>query len=193
LRGGAAGLLALTALLGAYASHHGPLPGERGLYDHPLVVTFAGRQAVDAEQVLVGLASPAVAVALVTMIAAMLIEVGERIGAVLVVAAAAVTGVSAIAKPLFGRHPLQHLAPVAHFPSGHVAFVTAVFGMTGLLAHAARRPIAAACCAVPVLGIGPAVLIGGGHLASDVVGGYLLGVAWILVVLAALSRTTTGL
>jgi membrane-associated phospholipid phosphatase len=179
----AAALLVLTALLGAYASRHGPLPGERPLFDHPLLVPFAARQAADAEQVLVGLGSPVVAVVLVLMLAAILFEAGERTGALLVVLASAVTAVCAAIKPLFGRHPLQHLAPVAHYPSGHVAFVTAVFGMTGLLAAARGRPVLAGCCAIPILGVGPAVLIGGGHVASDVLGGYLLAAAWVLVIL----------
>lgn len=188
LVGGAAALLVAMALLGVYATHHGPLPGEHGLYDRPLVVAFAARQAADAEQVLVGLASPVVAIVLVAAIAALLLEAGERTGAVLVVAGGGVAALSTVLKPLFGRHPLQDLAPVAHFPSGHVAFVASVFGMTGLLALAARRPVAAGCCAIPVLGIGPAVLIGGGHVASDVAGGYLLAVAWVLLVLAALAH-----
>ena len=185
-----AALLVLTAVLGAYASRHGPLPGERPLFDHPLHVPFGARQAADAEQVLVGLGSPVVAVVLVLMLAAILLEAGERAGALLVVLASAVTAVAAAIKPLFGRHPLQHLAPVAHYPSGHVAFVTAVLGMTGLLAGARGRPVVAGCCAVPVLGIGPGVLIGGGHVASDVLGGYLLAAAWVLAILlgAATSR-----
>lgn len=187
-----AALLVLTALLGAYAGRHGPLPGERPLFDHPLHVPFGVPQATDTEQVLVGLASPVVAVVLVAMLAAILLEAGERAGAAMVVLASAVSGVSGAIKPLFGRHALQHLAPIAHYPSGHVAFVTAVFGMTGLLAAARGRPILAGCCAVPVVGIGPAVLIGGGHVASDVLGAYLLAAAWVLAILlggAALLRT----
>lgn len=188
LAAGALAALVLMALLGAYAGRHGPLPGEHGLYDHPLVVAFAGRQVADAEQVLVGLASPVVAIVLVAAIAGVLLEAHERVAAALVVAASAVAGASTVLKPLFGRHALQELAPVAHYPSGHVAFVSAVFGMTGVVAAAARRPVAAGCCAIPVLGIGPAVLVGGGHVASDVVGGYLLAFAWVALVLAAAAR-----
>jgi membrane-associated phospholipid phosphatase len=87
-----------------------------------------------------------------------------------------------------GEQPIQALPPVAHFPSGHVAFAAAVFGMAAALAAAGRHTIAAACCAVPVVAIGPAVLILGGHVASDVAGAYGLAAAWILVCLVVVER-----
>ncbi len=188
----ATALTALMVLLGVYAARRGPLPGEDALFDRPLIPPFWNQEAADVSVVLVGLGAPVVALALVVMIGAILLEAGERTGAALVVIASAVAPLTAVIKPLFGEHPLQELAAIAHYPSGHVAFVTAVFGMAALLAVAGGRRVLAACLAIPVLGIGPAVLVGGGHVASDVVGGHLLAAAWVLAVLVGAAHRRTA-
>lgn len=184
----AAALTLSMVLLGVYTARRGPLPGEDALYDRPLIPPFRGQAINDVSLALIGLGAPAVALGLVLVFALVLFGIGERAGAVLVMAVSAVAPLTAMLKPLFGEQPLQKLPPIAHYPSGHVAFVSAVFGMTALLAVAGRRRLLAACLVVPILGIGPAVLIGGGHVASDVAGGYLLAAAWILVVLVVTPR-----
>jgi membrane-associated phospholipid phosphatase len=179
----AGALLVPTLLLGAYTLRRGPLPGEAGLFDAPLRVPPGARQIADAAAFLVGLGAPLVAAALVLLLAAVVLELDGRAGALLIVLAAAAAPIASVLKAGYGKQAIQHLVPVAHYPSGHVAFVAAVFGMTGLLALARRRVLVACCCVVPVGGIGPAVLIEGGHVASDVAGGYLLAAAWILTCL----------
>lgn len=189
----AAGFLALTvALLGVYVARRGPLPGEAALYLRPLIPPIEGRWVNDLALAVIDLGSPGIALGAVVAFVVFLLAAGERTGAVLVLAASTIAPVSAVLKPLFGERPIQKLEPVAHYPSGHVAFVAAVYGMLALLALARARGrrgrgrgrfLLAAALLVPVVAIGPAVLIGGGHVASDVAGAYGLAAAWILVVL----------
>lgn len=184
-----AGILTLgVALLGAYVARRGPLPGEDELYLRPLTPPIEGRWVNDLALALIDLGSPGFALGAVFGFVVLLLAVGQRLGAGLVLAASAIAPITAVLKPLFGEHPIQRLAPVAHYPSGHVAFVAAVYGMVALLALARARLLWAATLLVPVVAIGPAVLIGGGHVASDVAGAYGLAAAWILVVLVAASR-----
>lgn len=186
-----AGVLALGVLvLGAYVSRRGALPGEADLYLRPLIPPVEGRWVNDLALAFIDLGSPAIALAAVFAFVGFLLAAGERLGAALVLGASAVAPITAALKPLFGEDPIQKLAPVAHYPSGHVAFVAAVYVMVGLLALARGRAwlLLAAALLVPVVGIGPAVLIGGGHVASDVAGAYGLAAAWILTVLVAASR-----
>lgn len=196
----AAGFLALTVvLLGVYVARRGPLPGEDALYLRPLIPPIEGRWVNDLALAFIDLGSPGIALGAVVAFVVLLLAVGERTGAVLVLAASAIAPVNAVLKPLFGERPIQKLEPVAHYPSGHVAFVAAVYGMLALLALARARGrrgrargrarfLLAATLLVPVVAIGPAVLIGGGHVASDVAGAYGLAAAWILVVLLVASR-----
>lgn len=191
----AAGSLALTvALLGVYVARRGPLPGEDALYLRPLIPPIEGRWVNDLALAVIDLGSPGIALGAVVAFVVFLLAAGERTGAVLVLAASTIAPVSAVLKPLFGERPIQKLEPVAHYPSGHVAFVAAVYGMLALLALARARGrrgrgrfLLAATLLVPVVAIGPAVLIGGGHVAGDVAGAYGLAAAWILVVLLVAS------
>lgn len=187
----AAGILALVVLLlGVYVARRGPLPGEDALYQRPLILPVESRRGNDLALAFIDLGSPVIALGAVAVFVVFLLAVGERSGAGLVLAASAIAPASAVLKPLFGERPIQELDPVAHYPSGHVAFVAAVYGMLALLALARghARLLLTAALLVPVVAIGPAVLIGGGHVASDVAGAYGLAAAWILVVLVAASR-----
>jgi undecaprenyl-diphosphatase len=75
------------------------------------------------------------------------------------------------------------------FPSGHALSSTVVYGAVlltflPLLAGRARR-VAVGATAVLVLAIGASRLLLGVHFLSDVVGGYLLGIAWLCGATAA--------
>lgn len=68
-----------------------------------------------------------------------------------------------------------------NFPSGVVTFTTAAGGYLALVAwRMGRRAMPVVLIGV-ILGAGPARVIGGQHLLSDVIGGYMLGAAWLLV------------
>ena len=181
-------LLAATLLLGAYTTRHGALPGEAGLYRGPLGVPGDSVRLADASRYLVDLGDPAVALVIVCAVAGLALLTDGLAGAAMVVAAAGAVVVADLMKRAAGEQSIQALPPVAHFPSGHVTFVAAVFGMAAALAAAGRRGGVAACCVVPVVAIGPAVLVQGGHVASDVAGAYGLAAAWILACLVAVER-----
>jgi undecaprenyl-diphosphatase len=74
---------------------------------------------------------------------------------------------------------LHHVG--TNFPSGVVTFVTAVGGYLGALAWRQGRRVAPAVVLVVIAGAGPARVLGGQHLLSDVIGGYMLGLAWLIV------------
>jgi undecaprenyl-diphosphatase len=73
------------------------------------------------------------------------------------------------------------------FPSTHVATYVAVYGFAAWLL-ARRAPIAAASLVALILAIGPSRVRGGDHWASDVLAGYLLGAAYLAVLLACARR-----
>ena len=100
-----------------------------------------------------------------------------------------------IARP---RPPGPHLAPAAgySFPSGHTLNSTATYGLAALyasrshLALTARRVAFAVLVVIPLL-VGLSRIALGVHYPSDVLGGWLAGMAVVLTV-AAIARPTTN-
>jgi membrane-associated phospholipid phosphatase len=132
------------------------------------------------------LATPYVAAATVLILAAVAWEVAGPRWAALVVAAAGVVVLNAALKHVFGPTPLwtEHHFKGINLPSGHVAYVTALFGLVAWLALDRGRRAAAAACLLLVALIGPARIVAGTHLPSDVLAGYAVGLAWLALVLA---------
>ena len=73
-------------------------------------------------------------------------------------------------------------------PSGHSAYVAAVFGFLVLVALGARRPVLAALAAVPVIAMAFALVLIDSHSPTEVLAGLLLGAGWLLAVLATVLR-----
>jgi membrane-associated phospholipid phosphatase len=109
-----------------------------------------------------------------------------------------------LAKALVGRpRPAAALVHItrrlgdASFPSGHVVFYCSSFGFLFALAFFDRKCAPAARRAVMTLAALPIVLVGpsrvylGAHWPSDVLGGYLLGAAWLAIVLQVYRRWKT--
>lgn len=67
------------------------------------------------------------------------------------------------------------------FPSGVVTFVTATGGYLVLVARHQGQRVAPAIAIAIIAGAGPARVLGGQHVLSDVLGGYMLGIAWLIV------------
>jgi membrane-associated phospholipid phosphatase len=74
---------------------------------------------------------------------------------------------------------LHHVG--TNFPSGVVTFTTATGGYLALVAWRQGRRLMPAVLLAVIAGAGPARVLGGQHLLSDVLGGYLLGAAWLIV------------
>ena len=68
-------------------------------------------------------------------------------------------------------------------PSAHTAFVASVFGLAGSVAFDAGHRALTASLWLCVALLGPALVVLGAHLPSDVIAGYCLGLAWCLAVL----------
>ena len=100
--------------------------------------------------------------------------------------------VTAVAKDITGRLRPEETLTAAHslaFPSGH-ASRAAVFLLlvAWLILHLARRPVLRAlgvlACAVMAIAVGWSRVLLGAHWPTDVLAGWALGVAWLVVVVA---------
>jgi undecaprenyl-diphosphatase len=92
-------------------------------------------------------------------------------------------------RPLgYGVHPLQHITSTYGFPSGHVTYAVAIFGLFLFLTSQVRRPVhpaliwAVRTVLVLVILLMPVSrILEGEHWPSDVVGGLLDGVFWLVL------------
>ncbi len=73
------------------------------------------------------------------------------------------------------------------YPSGHVLFFVVFYGFVGYLAwkHLTGkvRWIAISVCAALVVLIGPSRILTGRHWTSDVIGSYLIGAFWLIILI----------
>jgi undecaprenyl-diphosphatase len=73
------------------------------------------------------------------------------------------------------------------FPSGHVLFFVVFFGLFAYLAWlnfiSYTRILVVLACAVLIILIGPSRVFLGAHWASDVLGGYMIGTIWLLILI----------
>lgn len=79
-----------------------------------------------------------------------------------------------------------------NFPSGVVTFMTATVGYIALVAWRMGRRSVPIALVVAILAAGPARVVGGQHLISDVLGAYMLGLAWLLLAYAYLLTPLRG-
>ncbi|MEU3502758.1 phosphatase PAP2 family protein [Streptomyces hundungensis] len=137
--------------------------------------------------------------ALLAVVAAVLLRRGERLLALWVAATSALgTAVQQGMKAAVGRDRPRWPDPVdsagfAAFPSGHALTATVAFGLIVWLLslHGAGRAVRGTVLAVGVvsaLGVGFTRLFLGVHWFSDVLGGWLLGVAIVTLSAAAHRR-----
>ncbi|HUG75806.1 MAG TPA: phosphatase PAP2 family protein [Acidimicrobiia bacterium] len=99
-------------------------------------------------------------------------------------------------KLLVGRPRPELDEPLAHafgksFPSGHAMASLVIYGALVLvvlpLVAQAWRPVLVAATSLVVLGIGVSRLVLGVHFITDVIGGWVLGAAWLSASTAAFS------
>lgn len=99
------------------------------------------------------------------------------------VVACCVVPVNVLLKITLGPSPLwaQHVHNANDYPSGHVSFVVAVIGYLGWVGWRHGRRWVAALAALLAVLVGPARVVTGIHILSDVVGGYVLGASLLIL------------
>ena len=126
---------------------------------------------------------PLVAVAEVLLILIWLWRTADRRTAEGLLIALGASATCGAIKTVCGPTPLwlalHHVG--TNFPSGVVTFMTAVGGYVAAVAWRQGRRTAATVLAASIAGAGAARVVGGQHLLSDVLGGYALGGAWLIV------------
>lgn len=133
---------------------------------------------------------PLVAVGEVVVMLAWLWRAGGRRAAQGLVVALLASACCGLIKILCGPTPLWQV--LAHhvgtnFPSGVVTFMTACGGYLALFAWRRGHRVGPLVLAVAIIGAGPARVVGGQHLISDVLGAYMLGGCWLVVSLVYLA------
>jgi membrane-associated phospholipid phosphatase len=184
------GLLSLVVALRAWLQWVGPLPGDRYAaarfttpwFDAAVVRRFTSFCST--------LGTPLVAAAVVCVALLVLWLCTDRRTAYGLVVACLVVPLNALLKLVSGPTPLwsdtYHVG--LNFPSGHVAFVTSVVGYLGWVAARRHQPAGVVAALLVVLGMGPARVLAGAHLVSDVIAGYLVGGAVLVLAVTACRR-----
>ncbi len=181
------GVLALNAWLHLI----GPLPGERAvtrLWEHWRPYRVSG-DFNSALELFDALATPWVAVGTVAAAAWVVWENDGRRWALLVAAASGVVVLTAVLKHLLGPTPLWEEVKGfgRNYPSGHVAYATALFGALALVTwrHRQQAMTVVLLALIPLMAI--TRVLAASHLPSDTIGGFLCGVAWLAAVVALLA------
>ena len=126
---------------------------------------------------------PIVAIGEVLVMIAWLWRTGGRRAAQGLLIALLASATCGLIKTICGPTPLwlalHHVG--TDFPSGVVTFVTAAGGYLVAATWRQGRRITPAVVILTIAGAGPARVLGGQHVLSDVVAGYMLGMAWLIV------------
>lgn len=112
--------------------------------------------------------------------------------AALIAACAVVVVIDVVIKAIVDRpRPGSAVLIDPSFPSGHTSYATAVMGMMVLLLLWQRRRALAGIGIAFIVLMGPSRILVGAHWTWDVVGGYALGLAWLMLVVAAAGAWAT--
>jgi membrane-associated phospholipid phosphatase len=178
------GLALFVALAWATISAFGAFPEDRTVA-RALAVHRPAPAVDGVAHALAFVGQPAAAVAITLVLALLAGRLVSRRHALLVVSMLGASLVTFAIKELAGGGgpPGAHMLDPS-FPSGHTTFAAAVFGLAALFLLERRRFAPALACAALVATMGPSRILLGAHWLSDVLAGYAVGFAWLLLVLA---------
>lgn len=184
-------LLTATIALWAYIRYAAPLPYERRVAHWQRTAHTLPKWLTDTCQVFSSLGEPTPAIGLTALLVTVTAELRGRRAAGFVLASATVVVLNSALKhmlspSILAREIGRRYDFVTHgfFPSGHTAFGTAVFGACAILAASARRPVIACWMAALAVLMGITRVVSSAHYPSDVLAGYLVGAAWLCLLLA---------
>ena len=192
---GIAGLMFVCALvIGLWARHVDALPGERLVMDL-IFRTSAEHQLIsETTGFFIGTGAPPIVV-LVAVALASVVWRYQRSWTWVVPATLAAPAVALLLKRLGGETiPSSEVSGVpvgqaaASLPSAHCAHAAALFGLMVVLALMNGRRDLALFAAIVAAGVGPAMIVNGAHVPSDVLSGYALGVGWLSMLVAIAPR-----
>ena len=175
-------LLGLAVAVLAYEEVIGALPGEKALERSVYKPYIAHSDAYREVLAFFGLLGTSVIVAATVVVLGWLVvrRHGRSAGLFVLVAGLAVP-LNACIKLAVGTTPawdqLHHHA--ANFPSGHVVYATVIYGAVAWAMWTRSRDVSAVLIALTAL-MGPARVLSGAHLVSDVIAAYALGGAWLI-------------
>jgi undecaprenyl-diphosphatase len=177
----AAALLALFAG-SAWIASTGLLPG-----DQLLTRTLAGHEDRLVRSINRLVSAPVWSLLILAVVAGLWRWAGRGPALLLLAASLSAEAATLVSKLLVDRQPPGRAEPddwtdVAMFPSGHAVRATVTLGLliaTVAWQHPRWRWPASLASVVFLLAVGAARVAAGAHWPSDVLGGYLLGAAWV--------------
>jgi undecaprenyl-diphosphatase len=183
----AAGFAVALLVLTWWVNSQGPIPGDQRAYEAALDHAAApNEETSNLYQFFAGMGSLYVAAA-TTLAGALIVlrNVGAA-AAVFVIAAAGALLLDRALAEVVG--PTQAAAevifPPGGFPSGHATYATAVFGAFAVLGARHGRPEVTLVSATLIVLMGITRVADRSHLPDEVLGGYLLGAAWLCLLVA---------
>ena len=188
----------MACITAVWVHHVNPLPGERFILETVFRRSAEHRLIAETTGFFTGLGTPPV----VLLLTAMAIGVIRRIDVkwLWMVAATVAAPLLAVALKQLGgptipstevNGPGGALSP-SSLPSAHAAHAAAFFGVLAVLSLThRRRDLALGFVLIGAL-VGPATVVAGAHVPSDVIAGYAVGGAWLSGIVAVGPRRLRG-
>ncbi len=179
---------AIVVGLRAWLEWVGPMPGDQWARYHQNSALLQPTPMLDLGTFFSVIGTPVVA-ALTVLVATIYAARAEGVaGVAFTVLSAGGVLVNAVLKELSGPTPLMLAINGAgaelNYPSGHTVYAVTSFGAMAVLARRARRTDVVVPLVILIALMGPFRVFATAHFVSDVVAGYLVGLAWLALAAA---------
>lgn len=189
-------LLAALALAIIVKYHPGPLPGDVGIEVHWQRWLLPHQTITNAIEWVSNVSWPLPSAMVITGIMVLFLLLRRWLDALILLPTAAIADESGyitnqiVQRPRPFDHGIHIVSVIKHFhsfPSGHVIHATAVFGLLFFLTFQIRRNlhpwlwVARLALLYFIVLMGPSRILEGEHWPSDVLGGWLYGLFWLIL------------